>query len=90
MQERRLRCVETRGRRSRRRWKASPDDSDPPLELQDEFDEQFQPVRELSLQNVVVTDLAGVHARHVSTLRVVRGHIVAWHVGRTSQYARPA
>jgi hypothetical protein len=74
----------------RKTREALSEDSQAPLELQDEFDERFQPVREFALQNVVVADLAGVHDRHVSTLRVMRGHIVAWHVGRTSQYVGPA
>jgi len=61
----------------------------PSDEMKRELEALTDPAPVISLREVVIEGGAGVNARHVPMLRVLREHVAAWHMGRASAYEGP-
>ncbi|MFP5363525.1 MAG: hypothetical protein ACLGI5_12440 [Thermoleophilia bacterium] len=68
------------------RVNALGDDEEPPEDLVDEVLLMQDPLRVITLTRVVVVGRVPAANRHLPTLRVLRSHVAAWRLGRSTTY----
>lgn len=71
---------------ARERLKAVREDEELGKELADEAAALEDPVDVITLRDVVVRGPVPMQDRHLAFLRVLRAHVAAWHLGRSTTY----